>query len=179
MAVNKLVHLTKVVSGTEPVSLADAKTYMRITSSSEDTLITSMIKASRMLLEKKLGISLIVQTITEKYSEVAETITLGYAPVNSVTSVSRFNSILLVSTNKTTLTLNTDYTVQGDVIMLDSTEYPIEVVYAAGYTSANIPDDLKQLILRQTSFMYDNRNMDSELEPQVKIMAKALTRNFF
>jgi len=187
MAVNRLVSLLRTTTGTEPVTVDEFKRFVRmglsptgtVIATSEDTLIATMAKAARQLIEKKLGIALVVSTFIERYSSNCETITLSYAPVTAVSSVYEFNSALLLQSNKELLTLNSDYSVQDDVILTSESLYGLEINYTAGYTPAKIPDSLKEMVLRQTSFMFDNRNMDSELDLTVKIMGKAYTRNYF
>jgi uncharacterized phiE125 gp8 family phage protein len=47
----------------EPLSLTDAKLHLRVDTSAEDVLITSLIKACRYHLERQYGIALITQTL--------------------------------------------------------------------------------------------------------------------
>ena len=46
----------------EPVTLADAKLYLRVEITDDDALISSLITAARCLIEERIGVSLITQT---------------------------------------------------------------------------------------------------------------------
>ena len=49
----------------EPLTLAEAKTYLRVTSSTEDALITALIVAARTAVERYLGVALLTQTLAQ------------------------------------------------------------------------------------------------------------------
>jgi len=46
----------------EPVTLAEAKTHLRVDGSAEDTLIASLIITSRLHVEAGLGLALVTQS---------------------------------------------------------------------------------------------------------------------
>jgi uncharacterized phiE125 gp8 family phage protein len=46
----------------EPITLADAKSHLRVDTSAEDTLIQSLIMASRLHIEAALDLALITQS---------------------------------------------------------------------------------------------------------------------
>jgi hypothetical protein len=48
----------------EPVSLSDAKAFLRVSGNDEDTLITNLIKTARISVEQYINQKLITQTIT-------------------------------------------------------------------------------------------------------------------
>jgi hypothetical protein len=49
-------------AATEPVTLAEAKAHCRVTSTADDTLITTLIKTARQLCEQYTGLAFISQT---------------------------------------------------------------------------------------------------------------------
>jgi len=76
---------------TEPLSLADAKSFLRLTTSASDTLIQSLITGSRVLIEKYLNRSLIPRTLQIECSHDGQyPLELPYGPVTQ-TATDVFN----------------------------------------------------------------------------------------
>ena len=73
----------------EPISLAEAKAHLRVDASDEDSLLTSLITAARMFVERTLSLAL----ITESWSLYLDgwprsgAIVLPIQPVQAVTAV--------------------------------------------------------------------------------------------
>lgn len=136
---------------TEPVSLADAKLWMRIVDyTSDDALITSVIKSSRILLEQYTGLSFGTKTIETTFDITKES-ELPYGPVQSVTSVYRRDD-----ESWTLMTANSDYWLINDTLKV---AYPglYKVTYQAGYTT--LPEGLKTDIKVITAWQYENRGL--------------------
>lgn len=80
-------------STTEPISVADAKLNMRVTSSAEDSRIAGLITTARRLCEQELDLSLVEKTL-----EIAQRrldwcgIELPAGPVRSIVSVTYVNT---------------------------------------------------------------------------------------
>jgi uncharacterized phiE125 gp8 family phage protein len=58
---------------TEPLTLADAKSYMKIDFNDEDTLITTLITSAREQLESYLGLSLVEKNLTVQINKQLRT----------------------------------------------------------------------------------------------------------
>ena len=77
----------------EPISLAEAKAHLRIDASDEDSLLSSLITAGRIFVERTLSLAL----ITETWSFYLDgwprsgTIALPIQPVQAVTAVKAFD----------------------------------------------------------------------------------------
>lgn len=76
------------VTGTEPITLADARLHCRIDANTEDTLLSAWIKAARESCEQILQRSLIERTIELAVDEFPEAgFRLPMSPVRSITSL--------------------------------------------------------------------------------------------
>jgi uncharacterized phiE125 gp8 family phage protein len=145
---------------TEPVTLAEAKLYLRVDSSNEDSLISDLIVAARMSAEKWLGVSLITQTWKLAYNEYLDNaVHLPMPPIVSVVSVVVVNR----DTTTTTISANNYYLNAAKNTLLFDNEisgFLIEITYNAGYGSAaQVPHPIKYGILAHIAAMYDERGL--------------------
>jgi uncharacterized phiE125 gp8 family phage protein len=140
----------------EPVTLAEAKLYCRITTSAEDTLITLMITQAREAIEVATGLSLIPKDITTYFSNVSGNFDIPFGPVDIATF-----DLFDMEQNALEIT--------GTNLQLIGNQFPklvfpryvnLKATYRAGYTT--IPKDLKLAILDQISYDYENRGLDSD-----------------
>ena len=68
-------------------TLSEVKNYLKVDTSADDTLITTLLQSAREVAERYLNQALITQTITEKLDRLNHpTIYLSVSPVISVTS---------------------------------------------------------------------------------------------
>ena len=75
----------------EPVSLEEAKNYLKVDYTTDDTLIENLIHVVRKQIENELGGLLIVKrTVTQKQTGGLDTINLFRQPVNSITSITYY-----------------------------------------------------------------------------------------
>lgn len=73
----------------EPISLAEAKAHLRIDADDEDALLTALIVAARMFIERTLGFALITQgwSYFLDFWPRSSCVTLPTSPVLSVSAV--------------------------------------------------------------------------------------------
>lgn len=173
--------VTDVESSAEPVTLAEAKAFMVVDSTytADDTLITSLIKTARGLLEKYTELSFapkVLKCFTDK-----SYLNIPYGPINEVTSV--------VDQDDTEIT-DDNYTLRGldfKKIYMGCTNsqafYPMgggeprfdisvpgisyTITYDAGYGvegGAVLPDALEQAIKEQVNYMYNNRGLNEPVK---------------
>lgn len=172
-----LVHTVKDITDqsgdpTEPVTVAEAKSYMRLEGlqdvdeslstefAEDDDLIERLIVSARKKLEKLYSISLVPKTLRAVLTNGAGDIEIPQGPVVSITSL----------TDKSGTAI-TDYTLSGypeleedynDFLQLECPRYEkLILVYEAGYQ--DVPEGLKDEILRMVCYWYENR-ADKELK---------------
>jgi uncharacterized phiE125 gp8 family phage protein len=73
----------------EPISLAEAKAHLRVDSSNEDALLSSLIATARMFVERVLGLALVTQAWSYYLDFWPRSccVTLPIFPVQAVTSI--------------------------------------------------------------------------------------------
>ena len=145
--------LTDIGTVVEPVTLAEAKLYCRVTTSVDDNQITLMIKQAREAIEVGTGLSLIPKTAVVWFTNFNGGFNLPYGPVNSFTSLIDENNDTIVAA---------DYTLVGGKFpqLQRPTFRNLKATYVVGY--ATVPNDLKIAILDQVSYDYENRGLDSD-----------------
>ena len=149
-------------------TLSEVKNYLKVDTSADDTLITTLLQSAREVAERYLNQALITQTITEKLDRLINpTIYLSVSPVISVSSFQYADS------------QNTTQTYNASNYIVDTFEKParlslaygktwptlygnindVTIVYTAGYgsTAASVPMQIRQAILMMIADSYDNR----------------------
>lgn len=155
---------------TEPLTLADAKLYLRVDGSQEDKLIAQLISTARETAESHLRCSL----LTQQWKLTCE----GYFPPRMHLGMGPVTSIIRVSRK----------TKEGVITHMDSAAYylgipdqlvmtqmasghMVEVVYSAGYgTAAQIPQAIRQGMLAHIAAMFDARAESSSLPETSKAL---------
>ncbi|HWV83774.1 MAG TPA: head-tail connector protein [Hyphomicrobiaceae bacterium] len=153
----------------EPVTLSEAKAHLRVDSSAEDTLIQSLIMASRLHIEAALDLALITQTWRVQFDRWprSRSLNLPLRPVQSLTAVRVFDDA------------DDDEALDTSTFILDGTAHParlilsgrasllqptraangIEIDFVAGYgdAPADVPQPIRQALLLLTAHWYENR----------------------
>lgn len=151
-----LVRITPPVS--EPLSLAQAKLYLRVDHSADDTLISDLITAARGGAETWLRRSLMTQSWKLAYDDyIPEMVMLPMGPVNDITSISAIDR-----DGTTSVVDDALYYLNAakDTLVLDSDVFShrVEIVYSAGYGDASdVPPAITQGLLAHIAAMYDAR----------------------
>jgi len=154
----------------EPVTLTEAKLFVRQDISADDALITSLISAARHEAETESQHVLITQTWDYTLEEFPPQryIEIPHPPLQSVLGVYYTND------DGTEHTLSADkYIVDtvstpGRVILKESEIWPtdvrdldaVRIQFKAGFGdgAANVPADIRDAILTLIAFRYDNRD---------------------
>ena len=170
----------------EPVTLAEAKLWLRIDHSAEDSLIRELVKAARREVELFCGRQLINSTRIWRLDRFPSdgVIRLDRPPLSSV------SSITYVDTAGATQTWATDQWDQdtdsepGRITLAYNQSLPsdvrggaanvVTITYVAGYGAAgeNVPEPLKIAIKEFSADLYEHRESQSEvrLENNASVM---------
>ncbi|MCB2081366.1 MAG: phage head-tail connector protein [Hyphomicrobiales bacterium] len=142
----------------EPLSLSEAKLYLRVDSSDEDSVITRMIATARQAAEHYTRRSFITQTWTLAYDDYAPAmVALPKGPVQSITSVktiARDATETVISSSVYTMDAGKNRLLfDADILGL-----VVQITYVAGYGDASsIPEALKQGMLAHIADLYEQR----------------------
>lgn len=140
---------------TEPVSVQQAKEYIRVVGNVDDVQITLMIKQAREAVEAATGLSLVPKTIIVWFNNIDGNFELPFGPLFPET-------FALYAEDGTQIT---NYKLIGEKHpkLMFPNRAILKAAYTAGYEGLNVvPDDLKIAILDQVSYDYENRGLDSD-----------------
>ena len=154
--------------GAEPITLAEAKLYLRVDNTEEDTLIAGLISCAREDAEQYLRQSLITQSWKLAFDDdVEDAISFPQGPVQSITSVTLFDKDDNATVfNASGYRLNA---AKNNVMFNTSCQASrIEILYTAGYgtMASSVPAPIKQGILLHVAEMYDMRGDTNDTLPE-------------
>lgn len=155
---------------TEPVTTAEAKTHLRVTTSDDDTYIGTLITVARRHVETITGRALINQTwdyFLDNFPP-GDKIVIPLPRLSSVTSVKytdKDNVQTTFAASKYIVDTNNE---PGQIVLAYGESWPtftpkpinaVEIRFVAGYGSgaANVPEGIKQAMLLLIAHWYENR----------------------
>lgn len=152
----------------EPISVSEAKAFLRVDGDDENALIGSLITTARSLIERTLGLAL----ITQSWSYFLDAwpgslcVVLPIAPVQSVTAIKLYDSSG-TPTALGTASYSADVLSQPARIALQAAAPPvvmrplnaIEIDFTAGYGDGAdaVPSPLRQALLLLVAHWYERR----------------------
>jgi uncharacterized phiE125 gp8 family phage protein len=153
----------------EPVTVAEAKTHLRVDHSDEDTYIGLLIKTARQWVEEYTRRAILTQTWTLSLDAVpGSRIALPRPPLQSVTHIKFYDEADAATTVSSTF-YQVDTSGEPGRVLLKSTGYwpsvslmrpaaGVVVTYVAGWTAAgSVPEPFKQAIKLLVGHLYENR----------------------
>lgn len=174
-----------------PISLAEAKDFIRVDNTDDDTIITRMINTATRKGEKYTNrvfvdteFSAFYDSVESSCQEVYTFVQVRRAPLFALTTIE-----ISVSGSFTALTgtIFKETNGYGRVLFPDGLSgfdtdvaYPLKLTFTAGYgAEAAVPDQIKDALLEHVAFLYENRG-DTEPESKKGIPAevKALYSDF-
>ncbi|MBC8287648.1 MAG: phage head-tail connector protein [Nitrospinae bacterium] len=153
--------------GSEPVSLVEAKNYLRITDNDDDALISSLVTAIRQKAETWTRRSFITQTWTLWLDSIPEgaMFSIPLPLLQSVTHIKSYDSVNTVSTLDPDKYFVDGASIPGRIALNDA--WPtglrrinsIEIEFVAGFGDASsVPETIKQGILQWIKLLFANKS---------------------
>jgi len=136
---------------TEPITLAEARTYLKVDYTDEDTLISSLISAVREQVELFTGLGIVARTIEYFDDEISEEIVLPYPDHASITEV-KINNVISTAYKKTGLSQFIIY--PESTFLSGENDQGIYIKYV---TSGTCPSGVKLEMLKIIDEKYRNR----------------------
>ena len=164
-------------STVEPVTVAEAKTFLRMESTdstAEDTLIGQFITVARRQAENLTKRALVSQTrqvIFDNFSNTTQAIELPRPPLTTISSNITITYVEDTTAGNTTTIPATAYTVDSDsepgrIYPSYNNEWPtdirdqhkaVTIQYVSGYSTAAIPLPILDWIKMRVTDLYENR----------------------
>lgn len=170
----------------EPVSLAEAKRFLRVDHGEEDSLILNLIAAARGHVESFTGRKCVTRRVIERRDSWALKPDgygdLAYTPLVSVHAVMVFDS----SAASHSIALeNMEFDKQegrfrfipGPAPQVGALFNGVSIEYSAGFGDASaVPEDLRHAILVETAKLYEQRDLTDGVAPVTAALAAPYRR---
>ncbi len=178
-------------ASTDPITVAEAKTHMRVDTSDDDTYIGNLISAATSYIQDRTCRQMINATFKLRLDKFeAIQIWLPRAPLSSVTSIQ------YVDENEATQTLSASkykvdsQSLPGRIKQTDGESWPqvsdnlqsVIITFVAGYGSAttDIPEGLRLAVRILTAHWYESREpiVTGTIVAQVPLSVESLINQF-
>lgn len=147
----------------EPVILPEARSWLKLDVSDDDTIVTELITAARQQCEGFLNISLISRTVTAWLQIGLDEIRLPYGPVKTITSVTNYKGDPIAG-----------YQVKYELFKALDPCTEVKTVYDAGFNNGALPKHFKIAILNQIAWQYEHRGDETEQQTTLSPEAKKI-----
>ena len=150
----------------EPITLADAKDWLKIDGSDEDRIISALITSARLAVEAATGLMM----ITQSWRMVCDAWPLSgrlapiHAPLQSVSALRLFDvngAPVLVPLTALDVTRGRQPNLQLKSTLPPTSKISggieIDLVFGFGDAAANVPEDLKLAMKMLVAFWHENR----------------------
>ena len=155
------------IPGLEPVSLVEAKAWLRVEHSADDALIAGLIRTARTLCEAFTRQVLIARGIRETLTAGGDWQRLGATPVRAIAAVTALDGSTLADSAETDIDANGDGWVRG------RGPEQVRVTYSAGLAGDwnGVPEPLRQGIIRLVAHLYATRDGAGDAGPPAAVSA--------
>jgi uncharacterized phiE125 gp8 family phage protein len=152
----------------EVFTLNEVKNYLKVDTSADDTLITTLLQSAREVAERYLNQALITQTITEKLDRLNNPIIyLSVSPVIAVSLFQYNDGVNSVQTYNSANYVVDTFLKPGRLALAYGATWPtlygnindVTITYTAGYSTepSGVPMQIRQAVLMMIADGYDNR----------------------
>lgn len=157
---------TTVEPVSEPITLSEAKNYLKVDFDDDNDLISSLITAARVRLEKYAGVAMTARTL-QVVAYVDEFLELPYAPINNITKVEYWDNEEWIEI--TVPQYNVLGTTYKKLYMTAFSHMEFRFTYTCGYTTT--PQTMKTALLKMVSDLYEYRESSVEAtKPSANLM---------
>ena len=163
------------VTGTEVVTVDEAKAWALIDTSVDDTVIGLMITSVRQSLENYISRDIVAKSRKFYIEQAIRPIALPYAPIDAISAVT-------YTQDNTALVLNEDYYIRGlENKVVDFVTYNKDYV-TISYTTIGITDQaVKDSVKATFEYLYNSRglvSMDGFKGFEIPLTAKYLINGY-
>jgi hypothetical protein len=163
------------VTGSEVVTVSEAKAWALIDTSADDTIIGYMITSVRQSLENYISRDIVAKSRKYYIEQAIQPIALPFAPIDAISAVTH-------TQDNTALTITDDYYVRGlQNKVIDFNSYPKSFV-TISYTTLGITDQaVKDSVKATFEYLYNSRglvSMDSFIGFEIPSTAKHLINGY-
>lgn len=168
MAENKVLEINYGTVAVEPLTLSDAKAYARIDTTADDTVITSMIKAARHMLEVYTNVGFARREVVAVIDNSNGNSELPLGIHGDIVSV-----VNEAGDSVTIATKGNQY-----ITLISPMSDYLVITYEAGYET--LPEVFLNALKAQVAWMYEHRGdvLERELCPQAKAYLAPYRRVF-
>lgn len=155
---------------TEPITLDEAKTHLRVDSADDNALITALITTARQFVENYTHRTLMTIAIEKTYDVPSHSFSLPCPPLQEVTKIEVVNDAgEKTEVDSSIYNYDSSTDLPGRVQLKDGCVWPDHrefasfiVTFKAGYgdAPANVPEMLRQAILQILAHYYENRQSE-------------------
>ncbi len=153
--------------GVEPITLAEAKSHLRVDTTDDDTLITSLILGARHFIENYTGRQIIQATWVLKRKGFFTELYLPKAPLSSVSSIQYIDGDGATQTlAASTYTVDADSN-PGRIVLAYLQNWPtvrdeihnVTITFVSGYGTAttDVPEPIRQAMRLLVAHFYETR----------------------
>lgn len=175
MPINTVISTKISDTGSEPITVEQAKLHAAIDYSDYDSIIPIYISAARIAIENATGLALIEKTVKQVVQLYPNTLfKLSYSPVKTFNygyelGIDECGQYIVSSSGQPV-----NYGANDEVIVVSKAGI-YEIEYKAGY--ATVPADLKLAILQMFTFIFNHRGEYNDGRLDISVEAERTIMN--